>query len=136
MRFGGRSIRLKGISGSRKKPRRLEGDLQAKFLDQITPLLLPDIRVYAIPNGGYRLRSEAIRLKAEGVRRGITDLVFIAPRGVTGWLETKQGKGILSDEQEGYMNMCLRNGHLWGTYRTLEEGITQLRAWGFLRKGY
>lgn len=121
----------------RKKPRRIEDSLQAKFLKEVTPLLRPDVHVYAIPNGGFRLFSEAVRLKATGVKRGVTDLVFNAPKGVSAWLETKTGErgSRLSDEQEGYRNICLRNGHLWGMYRTVEEGLNQVRAWGFLRDG-
>lgn len=123
--------------GRRKKSRRIEDGVQARFIAEITPLLKPTVKVYAIPNGGFRLMSEAVRLKATGVRRGITDLVFVAPGGVTGWLETKtEAKGSrLSDEQEGFMNHCLRSGHLWGMFRTIEEGLAQLRAWGFLRDG-
>lgn len=123
--------------GVRKKPKRIEHRLQSEFLSELEPLLLPDVHVYALPNGGYRLFGEAVRLKAEGVKRGPTDLFFVAPRGVSAWLETKTtAKGSrLGDEQEGFKSICLRNGHLWGMYRTVEEGLEQVRAWGFLRKG-
>lgn len=119
----------------KKKNRRVEHNIQSKFLNTLEPMLLPDIHVYAIPNGGFRLITEAIRLKDEGVRRGPTDLFFIAPDGVSAWLETKTpgGRG-LKPEQEGFKNICLRNGHLWGMYRTIEEGVAQVRAWGFLRR--
>jgi hypothetical protein len=121
----------------RKKARRIESPIQQDFLDKLVPLLHPDVRVYAIPNGGFRLGLEAIRMKAEGVRSGITDLVFLAPGGKTGWLETKTTarSSRLLPTQEGFMNFCLRSGHLWGVYRTVEEGLAQVRAWGFLRRG-
>lgn len=122
---------------ARKKRRHVEDGVQAKFLAELTPLLHPDVRVYAVPNGGFRLMTEAIRLKATGVRSGITDLVFIAPRGVSAWLETKtEARGSrLGDEQVGFREFCMRSGHLWGMYRTVEEGLDQVRAWGFLRVG-
>lgn len=121
--------------GLKKKPKREEHHLQSKFLARLEPLMRPDVHVYAIPNGGFRLFGEARRLQKEGVRRGPTDLFFVAPRGTSAWLETKTtaAGSELKDEQEGFRNICLRNGHLWGMYRTVEEGIEQVRAWGFLR---
>jgi len=121
----------------KKKPRRIEDGVQSRLLKEATPLLLPDIHVYAIPNGGFRLFSEAVRLKATGVKGGITDLVFIVPLGGTAWLETKTTApgSSLGDDQEGFRNICLRLGHRWGMYHTVEEGLAQLRAWGFLRRG-
>jgi len=114
-----------------------ESKLQTKLLKELTPLLHPDVRVIAIPNGGFRLFSEAVRMKGEGIKAGATDLVFMAPKGVTGWLEvkTENKRSVLSDEQKGFRASCLRNGHLWGMCRTVEEGIAQVRAWGFLREG-
>lgn len=119
------------------KQKRIEHGVQSRFADALVPLLRDDVHVYAIPNGGFRLKGEANRLKAEGVKRGPTDLFFIAPKGVSAWLETKtESKGSrLSDEQEGFRSICLRNGHLWGMYRNIEEGLDQVRAWGFLRAG-
>jgi hypothetical protein len=119
----------------RKKPRRTEDGIQSKFIARITPMLKADIHVYAIPNGGFRLFNEAVRLKAGGVKRGATDLFFIAPEGVSAWLETKTtaSGSRLKDEQEGFRNICMRNRHLWGMYRTVEEGVDQVRAWGFLK---
>lgn len=117
----------------RAKPKRVEHGIQSRFISEITPMLRPSVYVYAIPNGGFRLKSEALRLKDEGVKRGPTDLFFIAPKGVSAWLETKTTKGSLKDEQIGFKTRCMENGHLWGMYRTVEEGIEQLRAWGFLK---
>lgn len=132
-----RYYRAKTAGAARKKPRRVEDGIQAKFLSELTPLLREEIWVGAIPNGGFRLFSEAVRLNATGVRKGATDIFFIAPRGVSAWLETKTtaASSQLKDEQLGFKAMCLRNGHLWGMFRTVEEGIAQVRAWGFLRDG-
>lgn len=122
-------------TAKKKKNRRVEDGLQAKFLKELEPKLRDDVHVYAIPNGGFRLMAEAVRLKAGGVKRGPTDLFFLAPGGTSAWLETKtEAKGsALSDEQKGFRAICLRNGHLWGMYRTVEEGLEVVGAWGFLR---
>ena len=35
----------------------------------------PDVVLFAVPNGGFRHRVEAARLKAQGVTAGIPDLI-------------------------------------------------------------
>ena len=70
------------------------------------------IRIFAIPNGGYRSRATAARLKAEGVARGVPDL-FVPAHNL--WIEMKRVKGgRLSPDQrdwikylEGLGNTCL-----------------------------
>jgi len=56
------------------------------------------VKIYAIPNGGERSKSEAMRLKAEGVLRGVHDLHVPAWRL---WVEMKRERGgSISAEQK------------------------------------
>lgn len=122
----------------RKKPERREDHLQAKLLAELTFALLPDVHPYAIPNGGFRLKSEASRLKRTGVRSGIADLVFIAPEWKTYWLELKDGtssRAKPSDEQLGFAAKCKRNGHPYAVAYSVEEAMDFLRIWELLRPG-
>lgn len=48
-------------------------DIQAKY-----PQLK---RMFAIPNGGFRYKSEGGRLKAMGVKRGVSDIFLPVPKG-------------------------------------------------------
>ena len=58
----------------------------------------PDVRIFAIPNGGARSPATAGRLKAEGVSPGVPDLFIPAWRL---WVEMKRIKGgVLSAEQK------------------------------------
>jgi hypothetical protein len=60
----------------------------------------PDVRIFAIPNGGSRSRSQGAKLKVEGVSAGVPDL-FI-PSG-TVWVEMKRSKGgTVSAEQKDW----------------------------------
>jgi len=66
-------------------------------------------RLFAIPNGGQRHIRVATKLKAEGVRRGVPDLMLPIPidshHGL--FIELKKEKGRATDEQEewlGYLN--------------------------------
>lgn len=58
----------------------------------------PDTLIFAIPNGGLRSKSQAMKLKVEGVVPGIPDLFIPAWRL---WVEMKKAKGgKLSEEQK------------------------------------
>lgn len=58
----------------------------------------PSVLIFAIPNGGYRSRVTASRLKAEGLVRGIPDLYVPA---WSLWIEMKRSQGgSLSPDQK------------------------------------
>lgn len=85
----------------------------------------PDTLIFAIPNGGLRSKSQAMKLKVEGVVPGIPDLFIPAWRV---WVEMKKAKGgKLSQEQQlmikylQSVNYCVIVGH------GAEDAINQLR---------
>ena len=58
----------------------------------------PDTLIFAIPNGGLRSKSQAMKLKVEGVVPGIPDL-FVPEWKL--WIEMKKVKGgVVSKEQQ------------------------------------
>ena len=67
----------------------------------------PDVLIFAIPNGGYRGKTTAARLKAEGVVPGVPDLYIPAWRT---WVEMKRQKGgsLSPDQREviAYLESC------------------------------
>ena len=61
----------------------------------------PDVRIFAIPNGGARSGLQGAKLKAEGVSPGVPDL-FVPAWGL--WVEMKRQKGgTLSPDQKDWM---------------------------------
>lgn len=64
-----------------------------------------DVKIFAIPNGGYRGKTQAMKLKAEGVSKGVPDL-FIPEFFL--WIEMKRTKGgtVAPDQKEwiDYLN--------------------------------
>ena len=69
----------------------------------------PGVRIFAIPNGGGRSRSQGAKLKMEGVSAGVPDL-FI-PHG-TIWVEMKRAKGgSVSAEQKDWHRYLTEIGH-------------------------
>ena len=63
-----------------RKPARSEHIEQVELVARVRHFH-PGTLVFAIPNGGARLKQEAVRLKAEGVLAGVPDLLVPEPRG-------------------------------------------------------
>lgn len=65
--------------------RNLEHSIQVALTDYVAykhPKLYKSISFFAIPNGGARSPATGAMLKAEGVRRGVFDLMVCVPRGM------------------------------------------------------
>jgi VRR-NUC domain-containing protein len=92
-----------------------------------------DLMLFAIPNGDLRRMNVGLRLKAEGVRRGVPDLCLLLDDGKTGWLELKAKGGSLTDEQIGFRNVAEQHGHRWACARSLDEAARIFSSWGALR---
>ena len=69
--------------------------------------------IFAIPNGGIRDLGTALKLKAEGVKKGIPDLFMpLAKNGFHGlFIELKTETGKLSKEQKEWQQRLNLNGY-------------------------
>lgn len=69
--------------------------------------------LFAIPNGGHRHQNVANMLKAEGVKRGVPDLMLPVPRGGYAglWIEMKAAKGKVSDPQTWWIERLRAVGY-------------------------
>lgn len=94
--------------------------------------LAPNVFVAHVPNGGGRSMTEAVRLKAAGVKRGVPDLLVILSSGQVAFIEVKAGKGKLRPEQEDFANMCVLRGTRWAMINNLDQVKPLLEAWGEL----
>jgi len=70
--------------------------------------------LFHIPNGGSRHIAEAAKLKAMGVKRGVPD-IFLPVRSANFiglWIELKKPiKGIVSDEQDEWLDYLMKQGY-------------------------
>lgn len=67
---------------------------------------LPEFALFAVPNGGARNAVTGAILKREGVRKGITDLILLAPNKTHHGLliEMKASKGVVSKDQQEFID--------------------------------
>ena len=81
-------------------------------------------KMYAIPNGGLRSKTEAARMQAQGVRRGVPDMFLPAARGGYHglYIELKRvKKGRVSDDQIAWMAALTEEGYRCGVARGWQE---------------
>jgi len=70
--------------------------------------------IFAIPNGGHRHPAVAAKLKAEGVRAGVPDLMLpVARQGYHGlFVELKCGPNKPSEAQQDWLRNLRSEGYL------------------------
>lgn len=70
-------------------------------------------RFFAIPNGEFRHKSTAIKLKIEGVRKGVPDLFLPVPNGKYNglFIELKSEQGRASKEQIEWITFLESQGY-------------------------
>lgn len=91
---------------------------QMTFFQLVRPFYdyVPELRslLFAIPNGGYRDKITAAKMRAEGQKSGVPDIFCAIPKdGVHGlFIEMKKRKGgQISPEQEKVMQMLKDKGY-------------------------
>lgn len=108
------------VQRQRKPSRDLEHNEQVVFFNRIRALAMndpayavPASRTFAIPNGGGRSKREAGRLKAEGVKAGVSDIFCsVARGGLHGlYIEMKSPTGSPSREQTAWVNESIDEGY-------------------------
>jgi len=71
----------------------------------------PELRyLFHIPNGGWRHKRTAGRMKAQGVKPGVPDLFLpVPPPGL--WIEMKHGRNKLTEHQSEWCRELSRAGY-------------------------
>lgn len=113
----------------RKSPAHEEHDLQCACVNWFN-LQHPNMRLnlFAVPNGGRRDKVTGARLKAEGVRPGVSDLILLKQRHGYGALliEMKTAKGVLSQLQRIWRNHIQLDGYKYVVCRSVQDFIKEV----------
>jgi hypothetical protein len=110
-----------------------EHAFQVQVVDYMTKAVRPELHWFAIPNGGKRSLHVAVKLKREGVKRGVADIGVMLEDNRMAWLELKIKGGALSPQQKGFRDVCKRLGHHWAMAKTLDDVVEYLTAIGAVR---
>ena len=94
-------------------------------------------RIFHIPNGGWRSKSEAARLKAMGVKAGVSDLFLPIPVGELHglWIEMKAPAGettkagTVSKEQSKWLEMMELSGYGAAVAFGADEAISIIKEY-------
>ena len=81
--------------------------------------------LHAIPNGGWRHKATAGRLKAEGLKPGVPDLCLpVARHGYHGlYLEMKSKKGRVRQSQRWWLDALTAQGYLAVDGKGFAQGV-------------
>lgn len=107
--------------------------LQKYVVDLLRFFAKPRVLWFAVPNGEYRSPRTGARLKAQGVRAGVADLVIVGPRGLVHFLELKTKRGTLSEVQRIFADDCIINDCPYSVARSPEDARSTLINWDVIR---
>jgi hypothetical protein len=111
---------------------RPEDALQCRLIQILREFARPDVVYFHVPNGDLRDRATAAKLFHMGVRPGVSDLVFIVD-GRCHFLELKEGKGRMSNEQTVFMEDAERAGASYHCATGFNEAIAAINEIGACR---
>lgn len=110
-----------------------EADIQSEFFKQVKLFFpqIPDKMIFAVPNGGSRNKLEAINLKRQGVKPGVSDVILLIPKGgfASLCMEFKTKTGRQSKEQKEFQKQAQMCGSRYVIVRSVKEAIEKMREY-------
>ena len=114
------------IERPRKHPAEEEHQLQCACV-QWFRLQHPALNhnLFAVPNGGRRDKTTGAKLKAEGVKAGVADLILLKPNAKHHALliEMKTAKGRQTQSQRDWQRDIERDGYKYVVIRSVQAFI-------------
>lgn len=86
--------------------------------------------LHAIPNGGFRILQTAVKLKRQGVKKGVPDICLpVAAKGYHGlYIELKRRVGgRLSVEQKSWLNALNAQGYKAEVCLGFDDAVTVIK---------
>lgn len=87
--------------------------------------------LFAVPNGGWRDKTTAEKMKKEGVLAGVADLILLKSNAHYGALliEMKTSKGCQSEHQKEWQKQIEADGYKYVVCRSLEDFMREVKAY-------
>lgn len=98
----------------------------------VQALSLLGIYVFMVANdaAGATSPAKGARLKAMGLRAGLSDTVLIGPDCRAYFLEIKTPTGRLSESQKKFEALCIKRGWPYAVARSVDEAVAIVKKWG------
>ena len=109
-----------------------EAAIQRAVVQHINLRQVKDLCWCAVPNGGWRNIVTARNLKLEGVRPGVSDLLFWH-EGQSFALEIKADRGRASEYQLEFLDKFRGAGGHGCVSNGLDRTLAVIEAWGLIR---
>jgi hypothetical protein len=129
------AMKLFKARATRAKPADREGLEQAALMAELRARM-PEVAdlIFHVPNGGHRLKAVAAKLKAQGVKAGIPDLVLPMARGgffglYIEFKATPPYDAAISDSQHERIRKLNAQGYLAVVCRGHFDAMEQIRAY-------
>lgn len=115
-----------------------EHEIQCTFVEWCTlnEARIPGLRLgFAVPNGGYRNKATAAKLKAEGVKAGVPDWMCPMPAKILGVqfhglaIEFKAGSNNLTDGQAAFAKLLTDAGWRVAVCWEVEDAIKTVEGY-------
>jgi hypothetical protein len=127
--------RVFAASPQRKKPVDREGQEQAALMKELQ-IRYPQAYklIYHVPNGGHRVKAVAAKLKGQGVKAGVPDLVLpMARGGYFGlYIEFKAKPPFdapVSPSQDAFLQLLTNENYLAIVCRGNIDAVEAIRAY-------
>lgn len=98
----------------------------------VEALSLSRVYFFSVPNERKASIQQMSRMKAMGLRSGVSDLVVMGHDGRAHFLEVKTATGKLSKSQMLFRELCEANGWPYAIARSSEEALTICKGWGIV----
>lgn len=126
----------KDAKNGAKKKRKInseEADIQSDFFKQVKLFFpkIPDKLLFAVPNGGSRNKLEAINLKRQGVKAGVSDVILLIPKGgfASLCMEFKTKTGKQSEEQKEFQRQAEMCGSKYVIVRSVKGAVEVMKEY-------
>lgn len=120
---------------TRTKPVDRKGQERAALMTELR-IRMPEVAdlIYHVPNGGHRVKAVTAKLKAQGVKAGIPDLVLPMARGgffglYIEFKATPPNDAAISDSQHERIRKLNAQGYLAVVCRGHFDTMEQIRAY-------
>lgn len=113
-------------------PRHTESIIQRQSVKWFN-LQYPSISklLFAIPNGGFRSKTEASIMKGEGVVSGVSDLILLYSNGIYNslCLEMKAPGGKQTENQKAWQRLAESHGNKYAICHSLDEFMNEVNGY-------